>query len=131
MKYTLALVALFLLVYVPPAHAADAAPSYVDLADGPTIAVDWSRGNAQAVTLHGNRAFTFANGQKGAKYLLVLTQDATGSRTVTWPSSVRWPGVLPQAGGKPAGILTTSANQTDYVAVFYNGVTYVVLALAQ
>jgi|SRR5271165_2283676 len=126
----LSLLVFVFLLPIPPAYAADAAPSYVELADAPTIAVDWSKGNTQAVTLHGNRAFTFSNGQKGGKYLLILKQDATGSRTVAWPLSVRWPGGPPQTRGQPASILTATANKTDYITLFYDGVTYDVLALA-
>ncbi len=132
MKRPLVLVALlFLLPLQAAASAGDAAPSYVELTDAPTIAVDWSKGDTQTVTLGGNRALTFSNGQKGGKYLLILKQDGTGSRTVTWPSSVRWPGGPPQTRGQPASILTTTANKTDYITFFYNGVTYDVLGLAQ
>lgn len=130
-KRPLILSALLLLLPILSAHAGDAAPSYVELADGPTIAVDWSKGYTQAVTLHGNRAFTFTNGQKGARYMLIIKQDATGGRTVTWPASVRWPGGPPQSGGQPASILTTTANKTDYISFFDNGMSYDVLALAQ
>ena len=78
--------------------------------------------------MHGDRKLAFANGQKGGKYLLVLTQDARGSRLVTLPSSVRWPGVTPPI---TPPLLTTTANKTDYITFFYNGVSYDVLALAQ
>lgn len=130
-KRPLALSALLFLLSVPRAYAGDAPPSYVDLPDAPTITVDWSKGDTQTVTLHGNRTLTFANGQKGGKYLLIVTQDATGARTVTWPSSVRWPGGPPQARGEQVSMLTTTANKTDYITFFYNGVNYDFLALAQ
>ena len=115
----------------PAAYASAAAHSYVELPDAPTIAVDWSKGDTQAVTLGGNRALTFSNGQKGGKYLLILKQDATGSRTVTWPSSVRWPGGPPQTGGQPASVLTTTAGKKDYITFFYDGVTYDVVGIVQ
>jgi len=126
--FLLGLSALFLLS--PKQHAAsgEAIAPYFELADAPTIAVDWSKGNSQSVTLGGNRTLTFTNGQKGGKYLLIVKQDATGSRTVTWPSSVRWPGPT-QAAVPPT--LTTTANKTDYITFFYNGVNYDALALAQ
>jgi hypothetical protein len=128
-----ALVALlFLSFYLPPAHAADRdGSSYLEIQDGPTIAVDWSMGNIQSVTLGGNRTLTFSNGQKGRKYALVIKQDAAGSRTVTWPASVRWPGGAPQTAGQPVSVLTTTANKTDYITFFYNGVNYDVLSLSQ
>jgi len=131
MKWLLLLSALLVLLPFHPAHADSSAPSYVELADGQTINVDWSKGDTQSVTLGGNRTLTFSHGQKGTKYLLILKQDATGSRTVTWPSSVRFSGGPPQTGGQPASILTTTANKTDYIRFFYNGVTYDMLAFSQ
>jgi hypothetical protein len=127
MKRALAVAALFLFFFLP-SDFAHSAPSYIELTDAPTITVDWSKGNTQAVTLHANRALVFTNGQKGGKYLLVIKQDATGSRTVTFPPSVRWPG-----GTSPIDppLLTTTANKTDYITFFCNGVTYDALALAQ
>ena len=118
--------ALLLLLSLQAAHASEAGPSYIELKDAPTIAVDWSKASIQSVTLGGNRTLTFSNGQRGGKYALVIKQDATGSRTVTWPSSVRWAGGPPQAS-----VLSTTANKTDYITFFYNGVNYDVLSLSQ
>jgi hypothetical protein len=126
MKRIPALCFLLSLLLTPVAFAIASVASYVELPDAPTIAVDWSKGNVQVVTLGGNRALTFSNGQRGGRYMLILKQDTTGSRTVTWPSSVRWPGEPPQAS-----VLTTTANKTDYINFFYNGVNYDVLALSQ
>lgn len=109
--------ALFLVLLFAPLAFADTLPAYVQLADAPSITVDWSKGKTQAVTLHGNRTVVFTNGQKGAKYTLIIKQDATGSRTVTWPSSVNWPG-----GTGPT--LTTTANKKDYLALFFDGESY-------
>ena len=123
-KRVLALWALLFLLPLQPASASESAASYVDLKDGPTITVDWSKATTQFVTLGGNRAFVFLNGQKGKHYTLLIKQDATGSRTVTWPSSVRWPGTQ----GPP---LTTTAGKADYIGFIYNGVTYDALAISQ
>ncbi len=82
-----------------------------------TTAIDWSLGNTQKVTLGGATTFTFANGQSGGKYTLVLIQDATGSRTVTWPASVKW-------SGGTAPTLTTTATKTDFVGFIYDGTNY-------
>jgi hypothetical protein len=96
------------------------------LTDGATIAVDWTNSNIQYVTLGGNRTFTFANPLDGARYILVIKQDATGSRTITWPATVRW-------GGGTAPTLTTTASKTDYIGFIYNGVDskYDGIALSQ
>jgi hypothetical protein len=115
---------LFLLFLIPLAHAAKGASTYADLADGPKITVDWSRGTTQFVTLHGNREFVFLNGQKGGKYLLVITQDATGSRIPVWPASVRCPGTT-------CPTVTTLAGKTDYLTFIDNGTNYDFVGLAQ
>jgi hypothetical protein len=49
---------------------------------------------------------------------LVLTQDGTGNRSLTWPASVKW------AGGTPA--LSTAAGAVDRVVVttYNNGTTW-------
>jgi hypothetical protein len=44
---------------------------------------------------------------------LWISQDATGSRTLGWPTTVKWPGATAPA-------LTTTANKTD----IFNIVTY-------
>ncbi|MBL8121559.1 hypothetical protein JNM87_02310 [Candidatus Saccharibacteria bacterium] len=59
------------------------------------------------MTLTGNVTFTFsgATNGKACSFSLYLKQDATGSRTVTWPGSVNW------SGGAPT--ISTGANQVD------------------
>lgn len=127
-KRLLAVAAFLFLLPFHPACADNPAPSYVELADAPTITVDWSKAASQSVTLGGSRAFVFVNGQKGGKYLLILKQDAHGSRTIKLPPGVRWPGVTPPVDPP---LLTTTANKTDYIEFFYNGVTYDVIGLTQ
>ncbi|MGI0075916.1 MAG: hypothetical protein ACREAU_00740, partial [Nitrosopumilaceae archaeon] len=46
-----------------------------------------------------------ASGNAG-NFTFIVTQDGTGSRTITWPGSVRW------SGGTPP-TLTTTAGKTD------------------
>lgn len=84
------------------------------LTDSSTIALNWKDGNVQYVVLGGNRTFTFANPRDGARYLIILKQDGTGSRTVTWPATVLWTG-----GSAPT--LTTTANKVDIVTFVYDG----------
>ena len=76
----------------------------------------WNNGNVQTVTLGGNRTFTFANPKSGARYSIIIKQDATGSRTVTWPA-IKWAG-----GTTPT--LTTTANKYDIVTFIYDGTSY-------
>jgi hypothetical protein len=75
-------------------------------------------GYVKTITLTGNCTFTFtgAAAAQATTLELVLTQDGTGSRTATWPASVKW------AGGAPT--LSTAAGAVDRVVfTSYNGGT--------
>lgn len=79
--------------------------------------IDWDNGNFQKSTLTGNCTYTFnAPTLKGRCQLRVI-QDATGSRTVTWPASVKWP-----SGTAPT--LSTGASAIDIITFFYDGTNY-------
>ena len=60
------------------------------------------------ITLTANCTLTFPTAVAGKSFVVALTQDGSGSRTVTWPSSstLRWPG-----GSTPT--LTTTNGKTD------------------
>lgn len=81
-----------------------------DLTDGATIDIDWSLSNNHNVVLGGNRTITFSNVVVGQAIRLYVTQDGTGSRTVTWPSSCTWGDV-----GEPT--LDTDAGNTDIITM--------------
>ena len=55
------------------------------------ITLDLANGTVQIITLTGNCVYTFPTPVAGKSFTLVHLQDATGSRTVTWPSTVDWP----------------------------------------
>jgi hypothetical protein len=74
--------------------------------DGATITFDLNTSNIHKVTLGGNRTLALSNATVGQVFVLRLTQDGTGSRTVTWFSTINWAG-----GSAPA--LTTTLNKTD------------------
>ena len=74
--------------------------------DGATITFSMATSNLHTVTLGGNRTLALSNVSVGQPFILRLVQDATGSRTVTWFSTIKWPG-----GSAPT--LTTTANKTD------------------
>jgi hypothetical protein len=100
-----------------PAHPLDVVGSmYSRLATTPS-SVDWNAGNVQTISLTSSPTLTFSNGQAGGEYKLILSQDATGGRTVTWPGSVRW------AGGT-APTLTATASSTDIASFVYDGTYY-------
>lgn len=77
--------------------------------DGATVTFDLSLGNIQAVTLGGNRTLAVSNVSVGQIFIVRLVQDGTGSRTVTWFSTIAWDG-----GAAP--ILSTTASEIDTFA---------------
>lgn len=93
----------------------------VALTDASSIATDASLGNVFTVTLGGNR--TLANPTNlvaGGTYTWIVTQDATGSRTLAYGSLFKWPG-----GSTP--VLTTAANAVDMISgVYFNSLIYAV-----
>jgi hypothetical protein len=84
---------------------------------GTTKTLDWKNSNKQKITLNGNCTFTFTAPSYAANLLLVLVQDATGSRTITWPATVKW-----AEGTAPT--LSTAANSIDIASFFYDGTNY-------
>lgn len=85
--------------------------------DGATITFDLSdktKTNIRTVTLGGNRTLALSNVSTGQVFVIRLVQDATGSRTVTWWSTIKWPGAT-------APTLTTTANRTDVFGFICTG----------
>jgi hypothetical protein len=81
-----------------------------------TVTFNWNDGNIQTVTLTGNCTFAFSNPQSGASYQIVITQDGTGGRTITWPT-VHWQ-------NKTTPLLSNSANTVDVITLLYDGAKY-------
>ena len=70
------------------------------------------------MTLTANCTLTFPSAVRGKSLTLVLLQDATGSRLVTFPAAVKWPGAV-------APTLSTAAGKVDYLAfVCADGATW-------
>jgi len=85
---------------------------------GTSKTIDWNNGQKQKITLTGNCTLTFVAPTSGiGVFRLKLIQDITGSRTVNWPASVKWP-----SGNEPT--LSTSANAIDIVVFDYDGANY-------
>lgn len=83
-----------------------------------TTTIDWKLGNKFKFTFGAfNETFTFTAPSNPCNLMLMLVQDTTGSRTATWPATVRW------AGGS-APTLSTAANAIDIVSFFYDGTNY-------
>jgi len=52
------------------------------------INVDWNASDVQILTLTGNATINFSNPRPGGKYVLLIKQDGTGGRTITWGSNI-------------------------------------------
>jgi len=79
-----------------------------------TITYDLTLGNSFDVSLTANiTTTTISNPPASGTYgeiIIRLKQDATGSRTVVWPASVKWP-------GGTAPVITAAANSVDRVVL--------------
>ncbi len=70
------------------------------------VTFDLSTVNKHMVTLTGTVTISLTGGTVGQVFLVRLIQDGTGSRTVTWFTTIKWP-----ANTSPT--LTTTANKID------------------
>ena len=75
-----------------------------------SVPIAWSGSKLRALALTRNVTLTFSGITPGDVMVIRFTQDATGGRTVTWPSAVKW------AGGT-APTLSTGANEVDVVTL--------------
>lgn len=76
-------------------------------AGGATATLNLTTGNIHAITMPaGNITIAISNEAVGQCFLIEITQDSVGSRTVTWFATIRW------AGGV-APTLTTTGNKRD------------------
>ena len=88
-----------------------------------TQTLDLSTTNIFNLTLSSNTTLTFTNPPASGtaySFMLYCKQDATGSRTITWPASVKWP-------NSSVPTLSTGANKLDILNFFTldGGTTYV------
>lgn len=79
-----------------------------------TYTCNWANYDVIEVTISANTTFTFSGAVSGQKCLLKIKQDATGSRTVTLPSSVRF------GTDVTSYTATTTASKKDYVGFVYD-----------
>lgn len=80
-----------------------------------TATLDLSKGNIHHITMPaGNITIALSNGTAGQCFIVRILQDGTGSRTVTWFTTIRW------AGGS-APTLTTAASKADTVGFEITG----------
>lgn len=83
-----------------------------------TTTIDWRLGNKFQFTFGAqNDTFTFTAPSNPGTLMLTVIQDGTGSRTITWPGTVKW------AGGV-APTLTTAGGSRDKIALDWDGTQY-------
>ena len=87
------------------------------------ITINLSNGTFQYITLTGNATITMPTAAAGKSFILLLAQDATGSRTVTW-STVVWPG-----GTAPT--ITSTASKKDLYSFFSDGTNWYGVTVGQ
>ena len=91
------------------------------LSDAATISWNPTNGLNASVTLGGNRTLSFASTPTVGSYgTLIVTQDATGNRTITLPSSLTNK-VLGSASTATTIALSTAAGATDILNFYYDG----------
>jgi len=90
---------------------------------GTAITLALTNGTVQIITLTGNATITMPTATSGKSFLLMLKQDGTGSRTVTW-STVKWP-----AGTAPT--ITSTASKQDIFSFFADGTNWYGVTVSQ
>jgi hypothetical protein len=81
------------------------------------VTIDWTISNKAKVTLTGDATLTFTAAPGPTNLVLKVVQDATGTRLVTWPGTVQWPGGV-------APTLSTGVNDVDIFTFYYDGTNY-------
>ena len=84
---------------------------------GTTQTLALTSGTVQTVTMTGNCTFTMPTATAGKSFVLILTQDATGSRTAVF-TSVKWP------NGTAPTITTTATTGVDILTFVANGTSW-------
>ena len=87
------------------------------------ITLDLTNGTVQIITLTGNATITMPTATSGKSFVMMLKQDGTGSRTVTW-STVKW------AGGT-APTITSTASRQDILSFFADGTNWYGVVVGQ
>lgn len=80
------------------------------------ITVSLANGTVQILTLTGNATITMPTAGAGKSFVIILRQDATGSRSVTW-STVNWPSAT-------APTVTGTASKQDIFSFFSDGTSW-------
>lgn len=93
-------------------------PPVADTISAGTLTIDTDDSNVFTVTMNANvTTLNLSNADQGQTINILFTQDGTGSRTITWPASFKWP-------SGTAGVLSTAAGSIDLLVATYIGTTW-------
>ena len=86
--------------------------------DGATL-INWTAGNKHKFTFGSqNETITFTNPTNPCAVQMIIVQDGTGSRTITWSGmTIKW-------HGGTAPTLTTTASGEDIISFIWDGTSY-------
>ena len=86
--------------------------------DGATL-INWTAGNKHKFTFGAqNETITFTNPTNPCAVQMIIVQDGTGSRTITWSGmTIKWYG-----GSAPT--LSTAASSEDIISFIWDGTSY-------
>lgn len=83
------------------------------------VTIDLSLGSHIYITLNENiTTMNFNNPSNGQKIILELIQDATGGRTIVWPSSIRFSNDILSTHFVPS----SASNSKSFFGLIYNEV---------
>jgi hypothetical protein len=88
---------------------------------GSSKTIDWANGDRQKIELTANCTLTFSNPLAGQAMGLIVVQDGSGSRTLSYPTSVKW------ANGEEPTLTTTPAG-IDVIILLYDGTNFLAQA---
>jgi hypothetical protein len=92
-----------------------------DLSGAQTI--DWRAANTQRIRAIGGLSLSFLGQDSFQVLRLIIQQDGSGSRLVTWPANIRWMnGTGANNSITDAPTLTTTANKFDVFSFYWDSV---------
>lgn len=89
-----------------------------DATDEATVTFDLDLSNKHRVTLTANRIMALSNADGAQAFTIKLVQDAGGSNTVTWFSTIKW------AGGSAPTLTTTGLKADTFMFIRTGADTY-------
>lgn len=86
---------------------------------GGTATLDLSLANEHRITMPaGNITIALSNDTNSQRFIVSITQDSSGSRTVTWFTTIKW------AGGTPPTLTTTASKRDTFGFIRTGSATY-------